>query len=344
MDGIGTYAEHAVGSPLSRSQKAAAILIAMGKPVAGKLLKFFSAPELRTIISSAQSLRSIPSQELDSIVTEFEDLFTEGAGLMDNARAMEGILEEGLPPEQVDGLLGRQRPSLDKDATIWEQLQTLDPADLGRFLLKEHTQTVAYVVSKLPPPFAARILVTMPDDRRAGIVHRVVNMKPVNGNIATIIEQRVGQLLGEMSTDQSSAAADRVAEMMNEMEKSDVDALLGDLETISSEDAAKVKPKVFLFDDLPTMPMRSRITLFNDLKQETISVALQGANDAVREAVLSAMGARQRRMIEADLSDGIGNITARDIAIARRMITQEAIRLSSQDQITLKEEETAEAA
>jgi flagellar motor switch protein FliG len=35
-------------------------------------------------------------------------LFSEGTGLMDNAKAMEGILEEGLTPDEVDGLLGRR--------------------------------------------------------------------------------------------------------------------------------------------------------------------------------------------------------------------------------------------
>ena len=94
--------------PLSQTDKAAAVLLAMGKPIAGKLLKFFTQSELQGIIASAQALRSIPPHELEVLVNEFEDLFTEGAGLMDNAKAIEGILEEGLTPDEVDGLLGRR--------------------------------------------------------------------------------------------------------------------------------------------------------------------------------------------------------------------------------------------
>ncbi|MCR9137878.1 MAG: flagellar motor switch protein FliG [Alphaproteobacteria bacterium] len=331
--------EQALGSSLSKPEKAAAILIAMGKPVAGKLLKFFSPSELQTIIGCAQSLRSVPPQELEEVVSEFEDLFSEGAGLMDNAQAMEGILEEGLPPEEVDGLLGRQQEFQASVTTIWDRLQDADPAYVGQFLAGEHPQTIAYVVSMLPPPFAAKTLIELPAEQRANIVHRVVNMKAVNPNIADIIEQRVAQMLDDMDGDQNTSVTNRVAEMMNELEKPVVDALMGELESISSEDAARVKPKVFLFDDILTMPERSRVTLFNDLSTDTLTLSLRGADEEIKEAALSSISARQRRMIEADLSDGAGNVTARDIAVARRSIAQEAIRLASLGQLTLKEEE-----
>jgi flagellar motor switch protein FliG len=94
--------------PLTQAEKAAAVLLAMGKGVAGRLLKYFTQAELQTIIGSAQALRAIPPDELLSLVAEFEDLFTEGAGLMDNAKAIESILEEGLTPDEVDSLLGRR--------------------------------------------------------------------------------------------------------------------------------------------------------------------------------------------------------------------------------------------
>ncbi|MCY6382407.1 flagellar motor switch protein FliG [Hoeflea prorocentri] len=335
---------NAVGQPLSKSQKAAAILIAMGKPVAGKLLKFFSPTELQTIISSAQSLRSIPPQELEDVVSEFEDLFTEGTGLMDNAKAMQGILEEGLEPEELDGLLAEGKTSGSTKSSIWDQLQETDPAFIGRFLTNEHPQTIAYVVSMLPSSFAAKILLEVPEKNRANIVHRAVNMKSVNPKIAEIIEQRVSQMVSELDDQKGDEATNRVADLMNELEKPVVDALLTELESINSEDAARVKPLVFLFDDIVEMPARSRVTLLDDMGAETITVALRNAGDEVKEAVLSSIGARQRRMIEADLSEDMPNITQRDIAVARRSITQEAIRLASQGQIELTEEQESEAA
>jgi flagellar motor switch protein FliG len=55
-------------NPLSQAEKAAAVLLAMGKGIAGKLLKYFTQSELQMIIASAQTLRAIPPDELLQLV------------------------------------------------------------------------------------------------------------------------------------------------------------------------------------------------------------------------------------------------------------------------------------
>jgi hypothetical protein len=111
-----------VSTALTPSEKAAAVLLAMGKPVAGKLLKFFEYEELQEIIKKAQNLRTIKPQELSNWSTNSRNLFSEGTGLMDNAKAMEGILEEGLTPDEVDGLLGRRTQFQSYETSIWDRL------------------------------------------------------------------------------------------------------------------------------------------------------------------------------------------------------------------------------
>ncbi|MDO9416074.1 flagellar motor switch protein FliG [Pararhizobium sp.] len=329
---------------LSQQDKAAAVLLAMGKGVAGKLLKFFTQSELQAIIASAQSLRSIPPHELEALVNEFEDLFTEGAGLMDNAKAIESILEEGLTPDEVDGLLGRRTAFAAFEASIWERLQDSDPTLVCQFMLKEHPQTIAYILSMMPSSFGAKVLLQLPEISRADIVNRTVNMKSVSPKAAMIIETRVVDMMNEIEMERNSTGSVKVAELMNEMEKTEVDTLLNSLENISVESVKKVRPKIFLFDDILLMPQRSRVTLFNDISGDIITMALRGSPMEVREAVLSAIGARQRRMIESDLqASGDATPNPRETAIARRSIAQEAIRLAASGQITLKESQSAAA-
>lgn len=337
MNAFAEYTQTPPAAALSHPQKAAAILIAMGKPVAGKLLKYFASSELQVIISHAQALRSIPADELEGLVNEFEDLFTEGAGLMDNAKAMEDILEEGLPPDEVDGLLGRRTPFQTFETTIWERLQEADPEIIGNFLVKEHPQTVAYIVSMLPPNFAAKTLLKLPEERRADIIHRAVNMKQVNPKIVEIIHKRVGDLMAMIDAERNSTGTAKVAEMMNELDKPQVDALMEALNAISSKDVERVRPKIFLFEDLLEMPAKSRVTLFDDISSDIITAALKHTPPDLREAVLSSIGARQRRMIEADLAVRDGETVTRETEVARRSITQEAIRLAAAERIVLKE-------
>ncbi|WP_429944040.1 flagellar motor switch protein FliG [Agrobacterium vitis] len=327
------------GKPLSQADKAAAVLLAMGKGVAGKLLKYFTQAELQMIINSAQTLRTIPPDELAELVGEFEDLFTEGAGLMDNAKAIEEILEEGLTPEEVDGLLGRRTAFQAFETSIWDRLQDADPDFIAQFLLREHPQTVAYILSMLPSSFGAKVLIKLPDSRRADIMNRTVNLKNVSPQAAQIIENRVVELISEIDAERNSVGTAKVAELMNELEKPQVDTLLESLESISKESATKVRPKIFLFEDLLVMPQRSRVMLLNDISGDILTMALRGASNEIRECVLSAISPRSRRMIELDLQAGTVGINPREIAIARRAVAQEAIRLANSGQIQLKEPE-----
>nr|CAD6425330.1 flagellar motor switch protein FliG [Rhizobium sp. Q54] len=325
--------------PLSQAEKAAAVLLAMGKGVAGKLLKYFTQAELQTIIASAQRLRAIPPDELLLLVNEFEDLFTEGTGLMDNAAAIEAILEEGLTPEEVDGLLGRRTAFQAYESSIWDRLQDAEPAFIGKFLSREHPQTMAYILSMLPSSFGAKVLLQLPESRRADIMNRTVNMKDVSPKAAQIIENRVVELINAIEAERNSNGTAKVADLMNELEKPQVDTLLSSLGTISKEAVNKVRPKIFLFEDLLYMPQRSRVLLLNDVAADILTMALRGASNEIKECVLSAISPRQRRMIESDLAVPAAALNPREVAIARRAVAQEAIRLANSGQILLKEPE-----
>jgi len=191
----------------------------------------------------------------------------------------------------------------------------------------------------LPSSFGAKVLLKLPESRRADIMNRTVNLKNVSPKAAQIIEKRVYELIAEIEAERSSAGSAKVAELMNELDKPDVDTLLNSLESISKESVNKVRPKIFLFEDLLAMPQRSRVLLLNDISADILTMALRGASAEIRECVLSAISPRQRRMIESDLVAGTTGINPREIAIARRAVAQEAIRLANSGQIQLKETE-----
>ena len=331
-------------TPLAAAEKAAAVLLAMGTPVAGKLLKYFTQSELQVIIASAQTLREIPPDELHSLVNEFEDLFTEGTGLMDNAKAIESILDAGLTPEEVDGLLGRRAAFQAYEDSSWDRLQDADPAFICRYLMREHPQTIAYILSMLPSSFGAKVLLQLPESLRADVMKRTVNMKDVSPKAAQIIEKRVFELIRDIEAERNSTGSAKVAELMNELDKPQVDTLLNSLEQVSREAVNKVRPKIFLFEDLLQMPQRSRVMLLNDIAGDVLTMALRGAAAEIRECVLASISPRQRRMIESDLASGVAGINPREIAIARRAVAQEAIRLANAGQIELKEKENEQAA
>jgi flagellar motor switch protein FliG len=118
---------------LTRPQKAAAILVAMGKPSASRLLKFFKQEELKALIEGARLLRTIPQSDLERIVAEFEAEFTEGAGLLDSADRMDTILNESLSPEEMSAIMGDRKFEVAPEGPppIWPELENWIRPDLA---------------------------------------------------------------------------------------------------------------------------------------------------------------------------------------------------------------------
>ncbi|MEP6284880.1 MAG: flagellar motor switch protein FliG, partial [Nitratireductor sp.] len=130
-----TTSQGITAESLTRAQKAAAILVAMGKPAAGRLLKFFSHEELKSLIEAARMLKTIPQGELEKIIAEFEDEFAEGAGLMDSAATMDKILSESLSPEEVSAIMNHgAETGGEAPLAVWPQIEKLEPERVGAFL------------------------------------------------------------------------------------------------------------------------------------------------------------------------------------------------------------------
>ncbi|PBB92910.1 flagellar motor switch protein FliG [Mesorhizobium sp. WSM3864] len=333
---------------LTRPQKAAAILVAMGKPSASRLLKFFKQEELKALIEGARLLRTIPQTDLERIVAEFEAEFTEGAGLLDSADRMDTILNESLSPEEMSAIMGEKKfePAPEGPPPIWPDLEKLEPTRLGTFLAGEHPQTSAMVLSKLAPQTAANVLLTMEKPIRSQIIKRMVTMANIPEAAARIVENQLrANVLSQKATRDTSVGQERVASVLNEMAKPELDELMQDLEEAGTPDLAGIRSRLFAFDDLPLLAQKARVLLFDGLSTELVTLALRGAPAELTESVLSAIGARSRRMIESELGQGSEGIALADIMAARKTIAVATIRLSRQGAFELPSmQTTAEAA
>jgi flagellar motor switch protein FliG len=331
---------------LTRPQKAAAILVAMGKPSASRLLKFFKQEELKALIEGARLLRTIPQSDLERIVAEFEAEFTEGAGLLDSAHRMNTILNESLSPEEMSAIMGDKRFEVAPAGPppIWPDLEKLEPSRLGAFLSGEHAQTSAMVLSKLSPQAAANVLLTMAKPMRGEIIKRMVTMATIPEAATKIVENQLRtSVLAQTSTKDTSAGQARVASVLNEMDKPQLEEVMQDLEAAGMPDLDGVRSRLFAFDDIPLLAQKARVLLFDGLSTELVTLALRGAPPVFTESVLSAIGARSRRMIESELGQGSEGIALADIMSARKTISVAAIRLSREGAFELPSIQNAAA-
>ncbi|MGN6469407.1 MAG: flagellar motor switch protein FliG, partial [Rhizobiaceae bacterium] len=324
---------------LTRPQKAAAILVAMGKPAAGRLLKFFKQDELKALIDGARMLRTIPQGELERIVGEFEAEFAEGAGLLDSADTMDTILNESFTPEEMKAILGQDQPKpIESKAPppVWPSVEKLEAERVGAFLANEHPQTIALVLSNMSPQPAANALMTLAKPLRGEVVKRMLAMNNVPEQAKRIVEDQIRtRMLAENTTKDTTAGQIRVAGVLNELDKEDLEEVISEMQAAGTSDLEAIRARLFNFDDIVQLSQKSRVALFDGLSTDLVTLALRGCEPALAEAILSALGPRSRRMIESELASEAGNIPFAEIARARKNIASTAIRLASEGAVQL---------
>ncbi len=323
---------------LTRPQKAAAILVAMGKPSASRLLKFFKQEELKSLIEAARALSTIPQNDLETIVAEFEAEFTEGAGLLDSGDAMDTILNETLTPEEMSALMSKSPAGAQADGPppVWPEVAKLDSERLAAFLRPEHPQTAALVLSNLPGQAGADVLLKLEKPQRTEIIKRMMAITEMPPAATRIIENQIrSRLLSAAAPKDSGAGQARVANLLNELEKPQLEEVMQDLAASGTANLEVIRAKLFAFEDIERLSQKSRVTLFDGLSTELVTLSLRNAPPALAEAVLSSIGARSRRMIESELSMGSDNVQSVDILRARRTIASTAIRMAGERTIEL---------
>lgn len=336
-------AEYAVQSRLfSGAEKAAALLLAMGRPLAARLLKRFDHLELRQITRAAAHLGAISSEALETLVEEFTENFTIGADLLGNAGEAEQLLTGALPPEEVADILSDVLGS--SNSGLWEKLASAPEAALATYIEKEHPQTAAFILAKVNAASAAKVVALLPRDLRNELLLRMIGPAEVSSEALRIVEAALQEdLLKSVGRSTGADSRARIADIVNRLDPTEVEDVLQSIGEAQPKDAAILKKMLFTFDDLVNLSNRARALLFDSAPTETVVLALRGTETAFRDTVLSSMASRARRLVESELSNG-ASVPQRDIAKARRTIAELVLQMAQRGEIEIGAAESEEEA
>jgi flagellar motor switch protein FliG len=319
---------------LTGPEKAAALLLMMGRPPAARLLKQFDQPDLQAVARAAAGLGAISAMTLDRLVDEFVSDFSAGADLIGDAAQVKSLLADALPPEQIAGIFGSESGERD-EVDVWRALAASPEAAVIALLMAERPTTATYIISKLDSSVATKIVAALPRDRRNAALCGLVAPLDVTPLAARLIEEAVGSALKQAP----KAAADvegrsRLAGIINGLDPPEAEDAMRALEQARPKDAAIVKTMLFSFNDLPRLSERARALLFDRASIDIVVMALRGTDADFRDTVLSSMPSRGRRLVEGELSSG-ASAPPRDIAKARKAIAEIVLGMASRNEIEL---------
>lgn len=319
--------------PRTGREKVAILLLSLGQEAGGTLLQKFDAREIKAIMASAGALGTVGKDDLDFLVDDFAAQFARAIGLGTDFESMRSLVEKAFPPTQLAELLGDAPPA--PREPVWRQLTAGSENTLVPYLLDEHPQTVAFVLSRLDSEFAARCLSILPGDFRMTVARRLLRLLPVTDAAEAIVEAVIRQdLLAKGNSNVETDGRARLAAMLNRLDRDQSGTILEAVAAWRPEEAAQLQRMIFSFEDIGKLSQQARLAIFDKLQTEQVIAALRGMPPGLKESVLSSLGARARRMVEAELASDNGQKTKEGDA-ARRAIATLVLDMAGKGEIEL---------
>ena len=322
-----------VARPLQGSDRVAALLMAMGRPVAARLMKHFKPDEIKAITRAIAEMRPASTAQVELAIEEFATQFVAGANIVGSAGDVERLLDGVLPPDQISALMTDILGSTNH--SIWDRISGVSEGTIAAYVIKEHPQIAALILSKVKPSCAAKVLGHLPEAMRNAVMRRMLGFKPIVDETMRIIENTIHEdFMVNLARNAGADTHARIADIINKMERDDMENVLSSLASTRPKSAEILKGLLFTFDDIISLPPRARTALFDQVPNDRTVMALKGTDAQFREVILQSLGSRVRRMVEQELTSS-EPASHRDVHEARRAITDMALEMAGRGEIEL---------
>ena len=320
---------------LSGPEKAAALLLMLGAATAGRLLKHFDPPDIKVVARAAAGLGAVAPVTLDRLVEEFSADFS--ARRQSARRPRTG----SQPPRRsASARRGRRfhRLGARRGASLTSGARSPRSRRRDRRLPDRRAARDRDLYPVAPRPARSRrgIVSALPRDRRNAALCGLIAPHAISSRAAELVEDGLARPCWRRAPPPaggSRAARASPASSTTSSPKRPRTSCGRSAKT-RPKDAAVLKTMLFTFNDLPRLSDRARALLFDRASIDIVVMALRGTDPDFRNAVLSSMPSRGRRLVEGELASG-ASAPARDVAKARKAIADIVLGMAARNEIEL---------
>ena len=315
-------------------EKAAIVILSLGDH-ANALMALLDEEEIRQVSQMMSSLGVVPQGVVEAIVTEFFERFSTVGTLMGSYEQTRRMLTGIMTKERVDALMEELHGPAGR--SVWEKLANVNEAVLSGYLAHEYPQTVAVVLTKVRPDYAARVLSELPEDFAGEVVQRMLNTESVHRDVLQQIEDTLRvEFISNLNRAARRDSHELMAEIFNHFDRQTETRFLTGMENKTPESADKIKALMFVFEDLSGLDTSGVQTLMRSADKADLALALKGASDTLRTLFFSNMSERGAKLLREDMA-GLGPVRLRDVDAAQARIVAMAKDLAARGEIILSD-------
>ena len=320
---------------LNGPEKAAVLLMSLGEAAAAEVLKLMGPKEVQRIGIAMATLQNVSKETVDKTLTDFLTSVQSHTGLgVGSDEYIRSVLVNALGEEKASSMI--DRILLGGNTKGLESLKWMDPRAVMDLIRLEHPQIIAIVLSYLDGDQAAAVLQEFPEKVRADIVLRIATLDGVQpAAMQELNEILEGQLKGGSGVQSSTIGGVKcAANILNFVDRGIESKIMDQVRDADSDLCQSIQDLMFIFDDLAEVDNRGIQTLLREISSETLVLALKGAEDTIKEKILSNMSQRAAEMLRDDL-ESRGPVKLSEVEGAQKEIITIARRLADEGQIVL---------
>ncbi|GBQ79960.1 flagellar motor switch protein G [Gluconacetobacter johannae DSM 13595] len=324
-----------VTAHLSGRQKAAILMLAVGREKSSRLLKMLHEDEIRDISVTMAGLGLVRADLVESVCHEFTRNFESADGLVGTYETTEEMLRKALPEDQVAKIMDEIRGPAGR--TMWDKLGNVQESVLANYLRNEYPQTAAVILSRLQPAHAARIFALLPEDYATDVMMRVLHMETVQRDVLDSVEATLrSEFMSSLGRSAKRNSYELLAEVFNNFDRKTETRLMASMDKRNHDDMEKVKALMFTFEDIKRLPHESLMRIVNEIDRDKLPLALKGASETVRKMFLQCMSKRAGSILLEEI-EALGPVRVRDADAAQTDIVGTIKNMANAGEIDLTE-------
>ncbi|EPB2169749.1 flagellar motor switch protein FliG [Klebsiella aerogenes] len=289
---------------LTGTDKSAILLMTLGEDRAAEVLKHVSSREVQLLSGTMAGMSQVSHKQLGEILSEFEDDAEQFAALSVNASDyLRSVLVKALGEERAASLLEDILESRETTSGM-ETLNFMEPQSAADLIRDEHPQIIATILVHLKRGQAADILAQFDERLRNDVMLRIATFGGVQPAALAELTEVLNNLLDGQNLKRSKMGGVRTAaEIINLMKTQQEEAVIDAMREYDGELAQKIIDEMFLFENLVEVDDRSIQRLLQDVDNESLLIALKGAEQPLREKFLKNMSQRAADILRDDLAN-----------------------------------------
>lgn len=300
---------------LTRSQKAALLIISLDINTTSAILKSFTRAEIERISIEIARLDGVQTKITDAVMNEFQQLIAgQEYSIQKEKRPTQGFIDASEVMERIEQFTHLRG---------FRILNGLDPHQLARFLQKEHPQTISVILANLNPEIVSMALTVLPEDLRKDVAYRMATLGKVSPALVAEIQEVLESIaVSEFSwNDIPMGGAKSVATILNRLPTATSRQVMEHLESVEPNLAEEIKQLMFLFEDIQLVDDRGIQRILREVDKRDLAIALKVTDKELKKKIFGNMSDRAQELLKEELVY-TGPVRQREIEAAQMRIVE----------------------